>query len=226
MLVEEMTRPSEIFTARVHDLVRVDPDSIDVTAPAWARAALRTCPWAVVRRVSSGPAEIALGVRGSSREQRWGGFIRKASVRTIMRPAEVLGRHVSGILARPGRTPAMQVLQQVVERWRGVRLPWGPTGSAALELVSGQCITTESSDLDIAIDAAFGLSVDEARAMWQSVCDLRPHVDVRVETLECGFSLQEFARFSPSPILLRYSNGMRLGNDLRMSYQTGGRIYE
>jgi len=94
------------------------------------------------------------------------------------------------------RTPAMGVLQHVVERWRDFTLPWGPTGSVALELASGRDITTEASDLDIAISAPSRLSVEQARSLWSRVINLRPNVDVRVETPECGFSLREYASLS------------------------------
>jgi phosphoribosyl-dephospho-CoA transferase len=203
---------SRIDNPQVHDLLQIDPDSLsDIAAPCWVRPALRSCPWVVVRRALSAPGEIAIGVRGDTRDQRWGGFICRNLVSSTVRPMDLLGMHSSATFVP--RTPAMRVLQQVIERWQDFDLTWGPTGSVALELVSGKHITTESSDLDIAIKASRRLDVGQARSLWHRVIDLKAKVDVRVETPECGFSLPEYAYISPARILLRYKDGVSLGND-------------
>jgi phosphoribosyl-dephospho-CoA transferase len=203
---------SQIDNLQVHDLVQIDPDSLsDIAPPCWVLPTLHFCPWVVVRRVSAPPGEIAVGVRGDTRDKRWAGFVCEDSVRSVIRPMDSLG--VYGYPTFVPRTPAMIVLQQVIDRWQDLDLSWGPTGSVALELASGQNITTEFSDLDIEICAASRMSVAHARSLWQRVVDLRPNVDVRVETPECGFSLQEYASVSSSPILLRYRDCVRLGCD-------------
>jgi len=173
--------------------------------------ALHSCPWVVVRRVPPALGEIAIGVRGNTRDMRWGGFISKNSVISIVRPMDLIAIYNSSTLIP--RMPAIGVLRQVIERWQRFDVTWGPTGSVAFELASGQHVTTESSDLDIAIRASRRLRVEHARSLWQLVIDLRPTVDVRVETPECGFSLQEYACVSSGRLLLRYRDGVRLGND-------------
>jgi phosphoribosyl-dephospho-CoA transferase len=202
----------EIENARVHDLVQVDLDSVhQIVAPCWVVQSLRSCPWAVVRRVPFPIGNIAVGVRGDTREKRWGGFIRRDSVTSIVRPMDLLA--ICSSSTTSPRTPATKVLQKVIERWQDFELAWGPTGSVALELVSGEHITTESSDLDIAIRASSRLSPERARSLWGRVIDLQPNVDVRVEAPECGFSLQEYAYVWPARILLRYRDGVGLGVD-------------
>ena len=203
---------SRIDNPQVHDLVQIDLNSLgDIAAPHWVLPALHSCSWAVVRRVPSTWNEIAVGVRGKSRDQRWGGFIQKRSVCSILRPMDLLAIGSSSTLVP--RTSAIRVLQRFIERWQDLHLPWGPTGSVALEIASGQNITTESSDLDIAIDASSRMSIEQARTLWERVADLTPLVDVRVETPECGFSLQEYACVSSQRILLRYPDCVSLGCD-------------
>jgi phosphoribosyl-dephospho-CoA transferase len=203
---------SRIDNPLVHDLVRIDPTSLrDIDVPSWALPALHSCPWAVVRRALSPPGQIAIGVRGNTRDKRWGGFIRKDSVISAVRLMDLLAIHSPSMFV--SRTPAMRVLQQVIERWQDLDLAWGPIGSVALELVSGEHITTDFSDLDIAIYASHRLSLERARSLWLRVIDLRPNVDVRVETPECGFSLAEYAYPSSTRILLRYRDCVSLGND-------------
>jgi phosphoribosyl-dephospho-CoA transferase len=195
---------------QVHDLVQINPDSVSDIAPSWVSSALHSCPWAVVRRVPSAPGAIAIGVRGNARDKRWGGFICKDSVSSIVRPMDLLAMPSSMLIPR---TPAMKALQQVREKWQDLDSTWGPIGSVALELVSGEPVTTECSDLDVVIIASCRLGLEQTRSLWQRVVELRPHVDVRVETPRCGFSLQEYARYFPRRILLRYPEGVILGDD-------------
>jgi phosphoribosyl-dephospho-CoA transferase len=101
----------------------------------------------------------------------------------------------------------------VIERWRDFGLPWGPTGSVGFELATRSLVTTETSDLDIAIRAPQRIVVEQARSLWDRVTGLQTRVDVRVETPECGFSLEEYVRASSGRILLRYPEGPTFGDD-------------
>jgi phosphoribosyl-dephospho-CoA transferase len=196
---------------KVHDLLQIDPDSLlGVTAPSWVNQALSSCPWVVVRRARAPAGEVAVGVRGDTRSQRWGGFLSKDLIGKVVRPAELLFVRPS---STPRVTPAMKVLQEVIDRWRDLTLPWGPTGSVGFELATGRQVTSEASDLDIAIGAPARISVETAQALWQRVIGLQTRVDVRVETPKCGFSLQEYACTSSTRMLLHCPDGERLGDD-------------
>jgi phosphoribosyl-dephospho-CoA transferase len=196
---------------RVHDLLHIDPHSLlDGTAPSWVNQALSSCPWVVVRRARAPAGEIAVGVRGDTRSQRWGGFLSKDLIGKVVRPADLLFVEQSSI---PRFTPAMKVLQEVIARWHDLTLPWGPAGSVGFELATGRQVISEASDLDIAIRAPARITVERARALWQRVVGLQTRVDIRVETQACGFSLQEYACTSSTRVLLHYPDGERLGND-------------
>jgi phosphoribosyl-dephospho-CoA transferase len=206
-------QPSKIASPRVHDLLQLDSDSLDpacIGAPFWVRQTLAICPWVVVRRTQAPPGKIAVGVRGSSRSERWGGFISSELLGRVVSPSELLGiaRSSAPIL----RTPPFKALQQLVERWCDLTSPWGPTGSVGFELVTGRQVTTNLSDLDIAIRADATISREQARSLCERTRGLQTKVDVRVETPECAFSLEEYASTS-SPILLRYPDNVRFGND-------------
>jgi hypothetical protein len=108
---------SEADNPHVHDLLQIDPDLLnDLAAPPWAKETLKSCPWVIVRRAESSADQIAVGVRGNSRNERWGGFLRKNFIHRIIRPPELLIFWRSAIC--DGRAPAMKVLQKVFERWR------------------------------------------------------------------------------------------------------------
>jgi phosphoribosyl-dephospho-CoA transferase len=196
---------------QVHDLLQIDPDSLlDNTAPSWVNQALSSCPWVVVRRALAPAGEIAVGVRGGTRSQRWGGFLSKDLIGKVVRPADLF---LVGQSSTPRLPPAIKVLREVIPRWNDLALPWGPTGSVGFELATGSQVTSDASDLDIAIRAPARITVERARALWQRVVGLQTRVDIRVETPQCGFSLQEFACTSSTRILLHYPDGERLGND-------------
>lgn len=197
---------------QVHDLVQMDPDALhSIDAPAWVNRELPRCPWAVIRRVRGPTGLIAVGVRGEMRNERWGGYIPQHAVKQIVEPRELL--QVARCSSRIDRTSPIQLLEEVIDRWQGLALPWGPTGSVGFELASGHRVTTELSDLDVVIRASRRLSVECARLLWERVRGLRPRVDVRVETPMCGFALEEYARRPLSQILLRYPDGARIGDD-------------
>jgi phosphoribosyl-dephospho-CoA transferase len=200
--------------ALVHDLLRVDPDSVDPGCPVertWVKEALASSPWVVVRRDEAPEDQIAVGVRGATRCDRWGGFVSKDQVRGIVRPEELLLlNHSSRCVPR---TPALKALRQMDERWRHLTLPWGPAGSVGFELASGQFSTNESSDLDLIIRAPARISKDRLRSLWERTQGLAVRVDVRVETPYCGFSLEDYACGSSGRMLLRYPDGPKLGAD-------------
>jgi phosphoribosyl-dephospho-CoA transferase len=201
----------------IHDLLRIDPDCLIagcVAQPSWVRESLITCPWAVVRRAQAPVGQIAVGVRGTTRSERWGGFCAKSLISAVVRPADVLV--LAGSSSRTLRTAALKVFQVVIERWRDLSLPWGPAGSAGFELATGRQVTSETSDLDLVIRAPFRIPVEQARSLWHRVTGLQVKVDARVETPECGFALEEYASSIStrnSRILLRYPDGSRFGDD-------------
>jgi phosphoribosyl-dephospho-CoA transferase len=118
---------SEIGDPQVHDLLRIDPACVtacSVAQPSWVRASLIACPWVVLRRTQAPVGQLAVGIRGATRSERWGGFCAKGLISEIVRPAELL------VLAQSSthtlRPPAFGALQQVIEGWRDLTQLWGP----------------------------------------------------------------------------------------------------
>ena len=198
----------------VHDLLHVDPEFVALGCPAesaWVKDALSASPWVVVRRDEAPADQIAVGVRGASRSDRWGGFIARDQIRSVVRPAELLLLHRASRCVP--RTPALRALRQMDERWLHLTFAWGPTGSVGFELASGMPATNGTSDLDLIIRAPARISRERARFLWNQTKDLAVRVDARVETLHCGFSLEEYVCGSSGRILLRYADGPKLGAD-------------
>jgi phosphoribosyl-dephospho-CoA transferase len=203
----------EFDSPQVHDLIEIDPSSLAtgiIAPPPWVRATLVDCPWVVVRRAEAPSGHIAVGVRGRNRSERWAGFCAERLVRRIARPAALLA--LSRDAVRIHRTPALVALREVSRKWRGLGLCWGPTGSVGFELATRRPVTTDASDLDLAIRAPRPISVEQARSLCDRIARLQAKADIRVETPTCGFSLEEYIRHSPGRIVLRYPNALRLDN--------------
>jgi phosphoribosyl-dephospho-CoA transferase len=204
---------SEIASPRVHDLLQLDADSLQrafTNPPDWVRQVLVSCPWVVVRRAQAPTGHIAVGFRGSSRSERWGWFVGVELISRVVSPTELLATARSSSLSL--RTPPFKALQRLIEGWHDLELPWGPTGSVGFELATGRLTTTRVSDLDIAIRADVRISVEQARRLCERASGFETKIDIRVETPDCGFSLEEYAR-STSPILLRYPDRLEFSND-------------
>jgi phosphoribosyl-dephospho-CoA transferase len=202
---------SEVYNPQVHDLLQIHRGSVRsefAAEPSWVRQTMLNCPWVVVRRAQSEFGHIAVGVRGDSRSDRWAASCEKSLVREIVRPEELLLRDSDA-----QRTPALRALQEMSERWADLALPWGPAGSVGFELASGRKVTTEASDLDLVIRATQQIGVEEARFLLDRSFGLEAKVDVRVEAPACGFFLEEYVSASSAKILLRYQDGVRLGED-------------
>jgi phosphoribosyl-dephospho-CoA transferase len=203
----------EFDSPQVHDLLEIESGCLasgSIAQPPWVRKMLIDCPWVVVRRALAPGGHIAVGVRGADRSGRWAGYCAERHVKRIARPATLLalGRTAGHIY----RTPAFVALREVIKKWRGVPFLWGPTGSVGFELATGRPVTTEASDLDLAIRAPSPIGVEQARWLWDRVLGLQTKVDVRVETPLCGLSLEEYACASPAQILLRFPDAPRLGD--------------
>src|SRR5271170_2070946 len=119
---------SEISAPQVHDLLQIDAHALtadSVSRPQWVTETLICCPWVVVRRSQAPAGQISVGVRGAARSERWAGCCSETLIKKIVRPAELLvPSRTSAHLRRP---PALRAVQEVIERWQGLSLPWGPS---------------------------------------------------------------------------------------------------
>jgi phosphoribosyl-dephospho-CoA transferase len=201
--------------AKPHDLLELaSPESIDDLegAPAWVHASLLACPYVVVRRQPPARNGIAIGVRGESRNQRWPGIVSPDRVKTIISPFELR----AGTTIKPERLeaiPALRHLLALEKEWCSLALKWGPGGSVGFELASTYPAATPLSDLDIVLFAPTCFDYDFARSLLLSVRQIASCIDVLVETLECAFSLSEYADSQGHPILLRCLDKPRIAVD-------------
>jgi triphosphoribosyl-dephospho-CoA synthase len=134
---------------RPHDLVRLASRAvahIAQEAPPWAAASLERAPWAAVRRAHVADG-VAIGVRGTARDQRFAAVVNADDIDTVVTPEMLSG-------VRPARSHgAFAAMSRVVYEARARGLTVGPIGAAGFELATGIAALHDTSDLDVLVRA-------------------------------------------------------------------------
>jgi phosphoribosyl-dephospho-CoA transferase len=206
------------WSIRPHYLVKIDTAAISFgtrsfneSVPASVRRELEETNFVVVRRGVITENWVPIGIRGPERFQRWAAWYPRYAIQQIVKPMDLLTR-VNPENDR-NALPAHRALQSLMNAWRSLNYPWGPAGSLGFEVATGKPTTTLQSDLDVVIYADEPLPRREAQRLLTSADDLEVHVDIRIETPLCGFSLTEYATSPTKTILLRTVAGPVLGDD-------------
>lgn len=191
---------------RPHDLLRLTgADVAPPDAPGWVGVALRTTPWAVVRRAESAKGLISVGVRGRHRADRYAMTVHAGDVIETRSP-EALTRSpaASGV-------PAMQTLNGVRAALDRTGLGWGPTGSVGFELATGVPTATGQSDLDLLVRVARPVSdvLADLTDLSRLFIGQPARIDCQIETLWGAVALTELVAGQPE-ILVRTAAGPRL----------------
>ena len=106
------------------------------------------------------PSQIAVGVRGTTRGDRWGGFVARTRYETIVRPAELS-------LLSSSRLEHLhcRLFGRCDERWRTSPYLGGRPGASDLNWQADSRVTNEASDLDLIIRAPQRISRGMARSL-------------------------------------------------------------
>ena len=191
---------------RAHDLLWLDTMPAGEALPAWATPAwLRQAPL-VVRRATSAPGRLPVGLRGALRGERHGCEIGVSSVLCRVTP-EMLSARVAAIAADGRQYGALAALRTVAPLLDATGWAWGPTGGVGFALASGLPVLRDDSDLDLVLrlpappDAA---QTEALRAIAAAVTTCR--LDLQIDTGHGGFAWAEWAA-GRSSILLKTNRG-------------------
>jgi len=199
-------------TPRPHDLLwGLLPTQLPQEAPAWARAALGEHVPVVVRRAPAEFGWVAVGIRGTAREQRYATWMRLSEISCSVSPEAV---------ARAGRWrqhgqpqwPALQALEQLAQQLDALGLNWGVTGSLGFELASGIVAAHANSDLDLLLRVPEPVSRAVARTLCSLLAKAPGRIDLQLETPHGAVALREWAGDSPR-VLLKTQEGPLLVSD-------------
>lgn len=179
-----------------HDLLwGMTPGQLPADAPAWAIASLGAGQPVVVRRAVSAAGQVAVGVRGRLREQRYAASMAIDSVSRRVQPEQLC--HVDS----PRELPALRALQQLRPLLDGCGWAWGVSGSAGFELASGFQAIHEGSDLDLILRAPQPMTRAEAQALVTQLDAAVCVVDMQLQTPFGAVALREWAGASNRVLL-------------------------
>ncbi|UZE11604.1 malonate decarboxylase holo-ACP synthase [Pseudomonas sp. B21-053] len=177
-----------VNTLLAHDLLwGMTPAQLPADAPLWAIQSLGSGQPVVVRRALSAPGQVAVGVRGPLREQRYAAVMSVDSIQRRIKPEELC--HVS--IDRD--LPALRALAQLRAMLDASGWVWGISGSAGFELASGVEALHERSDLDLILRTPQPLDREQARE-WVKIFDTCAcQVDMQLQTPLGAVALREWA---------------------------------
>lgn len=185
-----------------HDLLwGMTPAHLSADAPAWVLEAINAGHPVVVRRAVVEPGQVAVGVRGRLREQRFATLMPRTAVQRRVVPEALRGVISSRDL------PALRALDLL--RPMLAQETWGITGSAGFELASGVEALHEQSDLDLILRTHERLERCDAKDLL-AILDTAPcAVDLQLQTPFGAVALREWAGGSRR-VLLKTASGAHL----------------
>jgi phosphoribosyl-dephospho-CoA transferase len=192
------------YAALPHDLVWGQPlFGLTDEAPGWVGEVVRgDSPW-VVRRARAPVGQVAVGMRGPARGQRYATFMALAQMRRIVRPEHL----IDAVGRRPW--PALQALAWVRPWMNATGLVWGVGGSAGFELASGVAALHAASDLDLILRTPCWVGRPWAAELVRALDDAPCRIDVQLQTPAGGVALREWAGASRQ-VLLKGDDAARL----------------
>ncbi|AOE62726.1 malonate decarboxylase holo-ACP synthase [Pseudomonas corrugata] len=196
-----------VNTFLAHDLLwGMTPQQLPADAPAWAVQALGLGQPVVVRRALTAPGQVAVGVRGRAREQRYATLMQLSAIRRRVRPEDLC--HIDC----QRNLPALRVLSRLRPILNACGWTWGISGSAGFELASGIEALHERSDLDLILRTPQPMDRVQARDLLAQLDGLVCVVDMQLQTPFGAVALREWA--GPSRrVLLKDDLQARLVSD-------------
>lgn len=177
-----------VNTFLAHDLLwGMTPEQLPLDAPMWATDALAQGQPVVVRRALCAPGQVAVGVRGPMREQRFATVMAVEAIQRRVKPEDL--RHVS--IDRD--LPALRALTQLRSMLDACGFVWGISGSAGFELASGVQALHERSDLDLILRTPQPLSRAQAQELVKIFDTAACQVDMQLQTPLGAIALREWA---------------------------------
>ena len=194
-----------------HDLLwlhrcSLKPGMSDMTIPEWVLAGHGPV---VVRRAEAPPGWVPVGVRGSTRADRFAAFAPVNAVERCLDPFSL--RAQKTWLQHPDchRHPVLRTLNRIAAVLDRLGLHWGITGSLGYELATGEPQLRAGSDLDLLIDRPTPMPRADAALLCRKLSEQECRIDVQLETSQGAVALSEWARPS-GEVLLKTCTGPRL----------------
>ncbi|KPZ21914.1 malonate decarboxylase holo-ACP synthase [Pseudomonas coronafaciens] len=192
-----------------HDLLWGMPlSALPNDAPKWAVEGLIAGQPVVVRRQTMPAGQVAVGLRGHGREQRYAASMLLSQISHRVSPEQLIACPTGS-----GQDcPALCALRQIRPVMEALELVWGIGGSAGFELASGFAALNQDSDLDLILRTPEPFSRRCAAELVEALETSACRVDVQLQLDHGAIALQEWAR-PAGRVLLKTANGARLVTD-------------
>ncbi|KTB85546.1 phosphoribosyl-dephospho-CoA transferase [Pseudomonas syringae ICMP 13102] len=192
-----------------HDLLWGMPlTALPDDAPQWAVEAVLAGQPVVVRRQAMPAGQVAVGLRGRGREQRYAASMPLADVCRRVMPEQLIDAPTE----IHQQWPALQALRQIRPVMEALELDWGVGGSAGFELASGIAALHQDSDLDLILRTPGRLNRRCAAELVEALETSVYRVDVQLQLESGAVALREWAR-PTGRVLLKTATGARLVAD-------------
>lgn len=184
-----------------HDLLwGMTVDCLADDAPHWVKEVLQRDDPVVVRRAITPVDQVAVGVRGQFRHQRYAAQMPRSAISKQLKPealTHVDKQQFEHLAER------LQSISSIMKNFSGC---WGYTGSFGFELATGIETVNQQSDIDLLIRAEQPFTKMQAIELLENFQQVGLNVDIQLQLPQGGLALKEWAGNS-GKVLLKRSDG-------------------
>ena len=190
-----------------HDLLwGMTVDCLADDAPHWVKEVLQRGDPVVVRRAITPVDQVAVGVRGQFRHQRYAAQMPRSAISRQLKP-EALTRIDTQQFEHLAER--LQSISSIMKNFSGC---WGYTGSFGFELATGIKTVNQQSDIDLLIRAEQPFAKKQAFELLEDFQQAGLNVDIQLQLSQGGLALKEWVRNSGKVLLKRLDGAVLVEN--------------
>jgi phosphoribosyl-dephospho-CoA transferase len=184
-----------------HDLLwGMTVDCLADDAPHWVKEVVQRGDPVVVRRAMTSIDQVAVGVRGQFRYQRYAAQMPRSAISRQLKPEALTYVDTQQFAHLAER---LQSICSIMKNFSGC---WGYTGSFGYELATGIKTVTQQSDIDLLIRAEQSFAKKQAIELLENFQQAGLNVDIQLQLPQGGLALKEWAGNS-GKVLLKRADG-------------------
>ena len=190
-----------------HDLLwGMTVDCLADDAPLWVKEVLLRGDPVVVRRAITPLDQVAVGVRGQFRHQRYAAQMPRSEISRQLKPEALTHVDTQQFEYLAER---LHSISSIMKNFSGC---WGYTGSFGFELATGIKTVTEQSDIDLLIRAEQLFTKMQAIELLENFQQVGLNVDIQLQLPQGGLALKEWAGNSEKVLLKRPDGAVLVEN--------------
>ncbi len=190
-----------------HDLLwGMSADALAEDVPLWVKAVLQRGDPVVVRRAITAADQVAVGLRGQFRHQRYAAVMPRSTITRQLKPEALTEVDIHQFKHLAER---LQGISSIMKNFSGC---WGYTGSFGFELATGIATVTAQSDIDLLIRTEQPFAKQQAIELLETFQQAGLNVDIQLQLPQGGLALKEWARNSRKVLLKRRDGAVLVEN--------------